>query len=91
MQITLVLTAHFRQMLGVEQAGVTLQARATVADVVTAFLDAHPDYRRTLEDRKGFLFGELKAIYSVDGQAVSLDRTLTDGDELKVLKAFIGG
>jgi hypothetical protein len=55
------------------------------------FLNDHPGHHSTLEGRKVFLFDELRAIYSIDGVAVQSDHPLVDGDELRVLKAFIGG
>ena len=91
MKISLILTSHFHAMLGVSEVKLTLGSGATVADAVRIFLDENPDHRATLDVRRGFLFGELRAIYSIDGQAVDTNHILADGDELKVLKAFIGG
>jgi molybdopterin converting factor small subunit len=91
MQVKLVLSSHFRQMLGVKEIPLTLEPNATLDEAIRVFLEENPEYRVTLEDRKNFLLGELRAIYSIDGKAVKLDRQLRDGDEVNVLKAFIGG
>jgi len=91
MQVKLVLSSHFRQMLGVKEIPLALEPNATLDEAIRVFLEENPEYRVTLEDRKNFLLGELRAIYSIDGKAVKLDRQLRDGDEVNVLKAFIGG
>ena len=91
MRVTLIFTTHFRAMLGIDRSELSLQEGAVVADAIATFLAGNPHHRSVLEERKGFLFGKLKAIYSIDGRAVKPDHELSDGDQVKVLKAFIGG
>ncbi len=78
-------------MLGVKEIPLVLELNATVGVAIRVLLETYPEHRATLEDRKNFLLGELRAIYSIDGKAVKLDHQLGDGDEVMVLKAFIGG
>jgi sulfur carrier protein ThiS len=91
MQIKLVFTTHFRQMLGLTEAPLRIAEKTTVGDAIRTFLEENPEHRATLENRKSFLFGELRAIYSINGKAVKSDHQLKDRDEIKILKAFIGG
>ena len=91
MQVKLILSSHFRQMLGVKEVPLEVESHATLGEAIRVFLEENPKYRSTLEDRKSFLLGELRAIYSIDRKAVKLDNHLHDGDEVNVLKAFIGG
>ncbi len=91
MQVKLKLASHFRQMLGVEEVPLALAPNVMLGEAIQAFLETYPEYRAILEDRKSFLLGDLRAIYSIDGKAVKLDHQLRDGDEVRVLKAFIGG
>jgi len=91
MQVKLILSSHFRQMLGVKEVSLAMEPNATLGEAIRVFLEENPEYRATLEDRKNFLLGELRAIYSIGGKAVKLDNQLRDGDEVNVLKAFIGG
>jgi sulfur carrier protein ThiS len=91
MQIKLVFTTHFRQMLGLDEAVLRIAGKTTVGDAIRTFLAENPEHRATLENRKSFLMGELRAIYSINGKAVKADHQLKDRDEIKILKAFIGG
>jgi len=91
MQIKLILASHFRQMLGIKEVALEVEPHATLGEAIRIFLEENPEHRATLEDRKNFLLGEMRAIYSIDGKAVKFDHQLGDGDEVMVLKAFIGG
>jgi len=91
MRVRLVLTTYFKSILGIGEVPLELESGASVAEAVRVFLEDYPDYKAALEKRRTFLIGELRAIYMVSGMAVNSDHVLIDGDELKVMKAFIGG
>jgi molybdopterin converting factor small subunit len=91
MRVKLLFDPFFASMLDVDHIEVEPDEGATVGDTIQMFLNDHPGHRSTLEGRKVFLFDELRAIYSISSVAVQPDHPLADGDELRVLKAFIGG
>jgi uncharacterized ubiquitin-like protein YukD len=91
MRVTLFFAPYFSNMLGIDTADVELPDHASVGDAIAAFMEEHPGHRSVLEARKTFLLGDFRAIYTIVGKAVLPDHPINDGDELKVLKAFIGG
>lgn len=91
MQVKLEFATYFVSMLGTDSICIDLPDGADLGTAVDTWLDSTPEAREVLKKRQVFLAGKLRAIYLIDGIAADRSRILADGDEVRVMKAFIGG
>ncbi len=91
MQIKLEFATLFSSSLGFRDVELNVREGATLGKAIEQYLDENPENRAKLKEWKLFLKGKLRAIYLIEGSAVTSDRVLKENDTVKVLQAFIGG
>lgn len=91
MKVGLSFAAFFSSIIGTDRVEIEAAEGSTIEEVLKKLFDENPEYYNKLHRKKLFLLGDFRAIYHINRSAVKKDHVLSDGDELKVLKAFIGG
>ncbi|MDC7227746.1 MAG: hypothetical protein PQJ61_13360 [Spirochaetales bacterium] len=91
MKVRLSFDTFFETITGIDSVDIDIPEGSTVGDAVDVFLSDKSEIKNKMNDKKLFLLGDLRAIYHIAGTVVKKDHPLTGGDNLKILKAFIGG
>jgi molybdopterin converting factor small subunit len=91
MKILLKLGVPYCDVFGCDEVDVVATKEETITDIMSSFLKNNGLFADQMK-RKGYVVnGELKAIYTKNGQLASPDIELSDGDIVQVIVPIVGG